>query len=159
MKVVEKSENKLIQSKTKGVTMYKKLKHAIEGIPTRVYVGFTVLFLMPFSAYADSNVDTNSGIFGWLKSITSGIGSVKTFAWVLVGVVGVVTFCYGLGNLAYINIKPNYQGKTSNGHCIKIMIIGAIVASGSIFYGMIADTVGASEAVSNATSDDFSGFN
>jgi hypothetical protein len=137
--------------------MYYRLKQLANYVPRRLHIAWLMLFFVPLSANAA--VKTDAGIFEYLTSLTEGIGKLKTFAWILGSTLGVLTFIYGLGMLAMINLKPDYRGKATNGFCFKLMIIGAVVASGAVFYGMIANSAGATDAVSNAQDDGFNGFN
>ncbi len=154
---LQKNNNQ--KSTNQGVKgMINKIKDAVAYVPRRIHVAIVMMALMPVASYADGTVVTSGGIFAYLTSLLAGVGQAKTFFWGLAGAVGAIGAAYGFIMLMVINSNPDYRGKMTKGHCIKMMCIGIIVASASVYFTMIASSLGATDAVTNATSDTFTGF-
>lgn len=126
--------------------------NALAYLPRKTYIAILLLLTSPALSPADdikSLADKWQGYFG----------TIKTLFWSGLALVGVCAFIYGLVSLVIINTKADYRGKMTNGRAATIMILGVLAAGGSLIFGVFANSLGATDAVNNRTSNDYSGFN
>ncbi|MBK2126282.1 hypothetical protein [Fangia hongkongensis] len=128
--------------------------HVMAYLPRKVSVAILLLLTSPALSLADGE-DLNSMTEKWQGYF----GTIKKFFWSGLALIGVAAFIYGFVALVNINLKADYRGKMTNGKAVIIMLIGILAAGGSLIFGVFANSLGATDAVTNATSNDYSGFN
>ena len=123
-------------------------------LPRKAHIAILILLTSPALSLA-SGEDINSMADKW----TGYFSTLKKLFWSGLALVGIAAFVYGLSMLVIMNTKADYRGKMTNGRAVIIMILGVLAAGGSLLFGVFANSLGATDAVSNATSNDYSGFN
>jgi hypothetical protein len=128
--------------------------NALAYLPRKTYIAILLLLTSPALSLA-SGEDINSMADKWQGYF----GTIKKFFWSGLALVGIAAFVYGLVTLVIINTKSDYRGKMTNGRAATIMILGVLAAGGSLVFGVFANSLGATDAVNNQYSNDYSGFN
>jgi phosphoglycerol transferase MdoB-like AlkP superfamily enzyme len=130
------------------------LFNALAYLPRKAYIAMLMLLTSPALSLALGE-DINSMADKW----TGYFGTLKKLFWSGLALVGITAFIYGLSMLVIINTKADYRGKMTSGKALIIMALGVLAAGGSIIFGVFANSLGATDAMNNATSNDYSGFN
>lgn len=136
----------------------KRVFGIVSNFSLKLYISAIITFLLPISCFADGTVNTSGDIFTYLSSLLTNLDKAKMFFWILAGAVGAIGAAYGFIMLMVINTNADYRGKVTKSHCMKMLIVGIIVSSASVYFTMIANTIGATDAKANATSATFTGF-
>ncbi|WP_203249731.1 hypothetical protein [Cysteiniphilum marinum] len=127
--------------------------NALAYLPRKAHIALMLLLVSPAFSLASSD-DFNSMADKWQNYF----GSAKKLFWAGLALVGVGAFIYGLVSLVMINTKADYRGKMTNGKAVIIMLLGIMAAGGSFLFGVLANSLGATDAINNASSNKYTGF-